>query len=179
MDSTVTAALIGVGGVALAGAFTVLGTWMGATFARRQAKEMAEETAERDERRMRDQRLWEARKAAYTAILIPCRKWGLLREEINDGFHGPDSNAYEYDPSEEHKKTRDAAQAEYRKMREAFDEHRILLSDEFSARVTAVQKALNDISENDIPPETAWQINQIAGSAHRELLTIAKRELAS
>lgn len=177
MDATVAAAWIGVVGVALTGGFTFLGAWWGAKQGREQAKEIAKVTADREDAREKSRRLWAERQKAYTAILTSCRAWERLCGQIHEGYNGIQADPHSYDASESCKATKEAANAAYRSMRTSFDENRIILSDEFSARVTEISKKLQQLGTSDLPPLLAASVEDIAVKGRQDLLSIAKNEL--
>ncbi len=155
----------------------LVGTILGAYLNSRSAVSTARELVEIDRFKYTQDRIWDFRKDAYTAILAQLGEASVhyqrTSDGYNDGYHHPET----YHGSEARQKDRAAAWRAWSDCKSDFDNNRLTLSDEFVAEFQNLQTALKQIDENDLPPDIAWAEANCFSAAYQKLLEIAKNEI--
>ncbi|SPJ25059.1 hypothetical protein [Palleronia abyssalis] len=149
-------------------ASVVVGAWLSRSSARQQAQAAREEKAE--------DRLWQFRKDAYTAILAKLAEAAREQERIATGYHEsehPDA----YDASKDRRERDAVVWSAWSACREQFERNRLVISPEFTEAFKAIRKELAAIDEDQLPPVLADQIEEAFSGGHRRLLSVALAEI--
>jgi hypothetical protein len=178
LDSTVIAAVIGVGGVVLTIVGTLGGTYLGSALNRRSALRTAVDLAALEQQRYAQDRLWDARRESYTSIIAGLRAADKLAKAVDEGYNSGEIHPEEYHASGGSTKQINELWTRWRETRAEFEDARLLLSDTFVERFERIQTDLDGIDEDDIPPTVYARCAEILHEAIPALLTIAKAEIA-
>ncbi len=132
-------------------------------------------------RATRSNRVWDARREGYTAVLTCLKKASekasIVDHGYNSGEYGPGSHDYFNSPSRP--EAEGAFWNTWQRCRSALDASWLILSDDFLARSEHMLAALPTKYDTDSPPDQAARRAQALHEGHRDLLTIARREFAS
>ena len=132
-------------------------------------------------RAARSDRVWDARKEGYTAILTRLKEASVRASVVDDGYNSGDYGRGPHDYFESPARTDEekAAGDAWRNCRSAFDSSWLVLSDDFLARSEQLFDSLPTKYDDDLPPEGAARWAQALRDGYRDLLGIARREFAS
>jgi hypothetical protein len=178
MDSSVVAALIGVGGVGLTIAGTLAGTFLGSWLNRRTTLSTALDIAEVERHKYTQDRLWDHRKDSYTAILAGLRATSKHAYTVDRGYNGGEMHPEEYHASDERTIQVRTLWDKWRETESEYESARLLLSDAFVARFEKIGDDLNAVDIDDLPPCIHSDFADIFRSAVPEMLAIAQAEIA-
>lgn len=145
----------------------------------RSAEKTAERQSEREALRFRTERLWEARKDAYMAILKHCRGWEVASRAMDAGYQGEQgtlAEAESFHASPERAKLAGKIAAGRKATFETFDLHRPIVSKAFAARLLAAADDL-DALPYVLPPTDASDAAKIVVAVYADLLEIAEHDL--
>lgn len=178
MDSTVIAALIGAGGVVVTIAGTLGGTILGARLNQAGALKTARDMQEIERHKYTQDRLWDARKEAYTAIIAQLRATAKAAEKIHHRFNDDDADAEGYFQSAQYGPDTHILWETWRGTIAEYEKARLLLSDDFVAGFEQVQTNLDAVDEDGIPPMRSHEVYVVFNGAITPMLETAKREIA-
>lgn len=176
METEVVVALVG-GGFGLAG--TIAGTFLGAWVNRKGSLQAALQLAEVDQQKYARTRLWDARKDAYTAIIVEFNALSSLAARINDGFNDVDVNVEDYFYTAEFNRDNKEMWDRYRNLKVMIENQSLILSDRFIEQIGVWEADLFYYDEDDTPPIQA-NVHHSAMRMHTPLLVeIAKDEVTA
>ena len=129
----------------------------------------------------RSDRVWDARREGYTAILTRLKEASVRASVVDHGYNSGDHGLgpHDYAVSSTHDDEKKAAGDAWRTCRSAFDSSWLVLSDDFLARSEQLFDSLPTRYDDHLPPEAATRWAQALDSGYRDLLAIARREFAS
>lgn len=132
-------------------------------------------------RATRSNRVWDARREGYTAILTRLKEASEKASIVDEGYNSGDYGLgpHDYSTSPERPEEERAACNAWRHCRSAFDATWLVLSDEFLARSEQLFDSLPTKYDDDLPPRDAERRAQALREGYRDLLAIARREFAS
>ncbi|WP_170573532.1 hypothetical protein [Ruegeria atlantica] len=164
--------------VLISGGMALFGTYLGAYLNRRSAISTAREMVEIERFKYTQDRIWDFRKEAYTAILARLKEALVHSQKVSDGYHDEHHHPEAYHGSEARQKDDAAAWKAWADCKAEFENSRLTLSDEFVDEFASLVNALKHIDEDDLPPDIAWEEAKCFSSAYPKLLEIAKQEIA-
>ncbi len=171
MDNTLVTAIIGVGS-------TGIGTVIGALVNRAAALKTARSMLVIDRQKYTQDRLWDARKESYSAIVAKVRDTAKLAKKVYEGFVDPYGHPEEYFQSQTYNRDTQKLWEAWRNAEAEYDRARLLVSDAFVAEFERLQANLTAIDHEDIPPDRAEQVYGVFSDALDPMLATAKREIA-
>lgn len=177
MDSTVAAALIGVGGVVLTIAGTLGGTYLGTVLNHASAVKTARELQDLERHKYTQDRLWDARKEAYSAIIAGLRKTEKASRLVDEGFNSGEADPEEYFHSDVSTKQIHILWSHWQETQTEYDNARLLVSDEFIAAFEKLHVELDALDEDDIPPLLYRKVANVFTEALPDILATAKNEI--
>jgi len=171
MDSAVASALIGA-------ISAIAGTILGAKVTQAGALKTARDMQELERHKYTHDRLWDARKEAYTAIVFQLRTTARAAEKLYAGLHDQYGDPEEYFQSEQYNQDSRTLWETWRGTVAEYEKSRLLLSDAFSASFETIQAGVHAVDEDAIPPDRAEAIFAVFDDAVAPLTAIAKSEIA-
>ncbi|UZW57549.1 hypothetical protein NUH86_18375 [Sphingobium sp. JS3065] len=176
LASDLVAALIGTGGTLIVG---FGGVWFGAYLNRKSALQTAIQLAEIDRHKYAQDRLWDARKDAYTAIVSGLTALDKSVDKMYDGFFNGPNDPEDYFQSSSFNEENDELWKRYRATKELYDNSVLILSDAFKVKFGEWQQDFFHYDENDIPPEVTRAHRTAMGKHLHQFVEIAKGELST
>ncbi|HKY53336.1 MAG TPA: hypothetical protein VJM08_03480 [Anaerolineales bacterium] len=172
LASDLLVALIGTGG-------TLAGTFLGAYLNRKSALQTAIQLAEIDRHKYAQDRLWDARKEAYTAIVAGLTALDKIVDGMYDGFFNGPNDPEDYFQSSSFNEDNEKLWDRYRAIKELYDNGVLILSDAFKVKFGEWQQDFFYYDENDIPPVVTQAHRTAMGKHLHEFVEIAKGELSA
>lgn len=171
MDNVLVTAITG---VVSTGIGAVIGAWVNRAAALKTARSMLVI----DRQKYAQDRLWDARKESYSAIIAKVRDTTRLAETIYAAFVDPYGHPEEYFQSQAYSRNTQELWEAWRGAEAEYDRARLLVSDAFVAEFERLQANLAAIDHDDIPPDRAEQTFKVFDDALDPMLATAKREIA-
>ena len=177
MASDLIAALIGTGGTLIVG---FGGVWFGAYLNRKSALQTAIQLAEIDRHKYAQDRLWDAKKEAYTAMIVELTALDKAVDRMYAGFTDLEISPENYFQSPSFNEDNNHMWAKYQAAKELFDNSILILSDAFKVRFGQWQQDFFYYdNEHDIPPDVTKAHRTAMGKHLHEFVEIAKGELSA
>lgn len=165
--------------VALSGSLTALaGTWLGARLNQRGGLQTALQLADVERQKYAQDRLWDARKEAYTAIVISLNSLYKTADNIHDGFFGECAEPERFFNDESFSKLSSEFWERYRSLSAEFGDATLILSDSFKTLFGEWRADFASSDENDLPPEHFEQYYKSIGRYLPRIIEAAKMEIA-
>lgn len=171
MDTEILVSLIGIGGL-------LAGTWLGAYLNRKGSLQTALHQAEVERQKYAHDRLWDARKEAYTAIIIALNAIYKVADKLYDGFFAEGSDGERFYGHDEFGKLSSELWEKFRSLNAQFEDSTLILSDSFKALFSEWRNDFLDSDENDIPPEQYRQHYASIRNYLPKIVEAAKAEIA-
>lgn len=165
--------------VLLSGSFLVIGTILGAYLNKRGSLSVASEISEIEKSKYIDNHIWDMRKKAYTEILYHLGDASRYADLVDDGYHLEEMHPEAYHSTKHCRDTEKKLQCSLRQCSSAFEQSKLILSNSFVQYYEDMQKEVNALSENSIPPMIAWQVNECLARWYSKLFETAKAEIAT
>ena len=129
----------------------------------------------------RSNRVWDARREGYTAILTRLKEASATAEVVDVGYNSGDYGLGPHDYFESPARPEDEKVAgdAWQRCRSAFDASWLVLSGDYLARSEQLFDSLPTKYDDDLPPKEAARRAQALRDGYRDLLAIARREFAS
>lgn len=165
--TTVVAALTGLGG-----------TWLGAYLNRKSAVDTAHKLVEVERHKYAQSRLWDAKKDAYTEIVVQLNAIDRDLSSMESTLFDPDVDPTYYIESEHYSSDASALWRRVGKLNATLSDNSLILSDEFQSAVTDWNIDFADYDE-DTQPREVFTVQSEATARHKPvIIKIAKDELA-
>jgi len=169
---------IGIVEVLIGGGFALLGTFLGAYLNKRATLSTARELAEIERFKYTQDRIWDFRKESYTVILAHLRRATDHADKVFAGYCDEQQHPEAYFASEERRRDEDETWAAWADCEKEFEDSRLTVSDDFAKQFQLLRHSFRELSEHDLPPETAHKAQEIFNSFYPKLLQIAQDEIA-
>jgi hypothetical protein len=174
MDTQIVVALIGTSG----GLMGLAGTWLGAHLNQKSSLQTALQLAEVERHKYARDRLWDARKGAYTTIIADLNFIYKTTDRIHDGFYGEMAEPERFFNDDSFSKLRDELWERFRSLNTTFEDSSLILSDSFKTLFQEWKSDFFNTDENDIPPEHYLQYYNSISRYLPRIVEGAKAEIA-
>lgn len=174
MDTQVVVALIGTSG----GLMGLAGTWLGAHLNQKSGLQTALQLADVERQKYAHDRLWDARKEAYTAIIVSLNAIYKTADRLYDGFFAEGADGERFFGDESYSRLNIELWERYRSLNTEFEDSTLILSDSFKTLFSEWQSDFCNTDENDIPPEHARQYYRSIYNYLPKIVKAAKAEIA-
>ena len=132
-----------------------------------------------EQHRYTAERLWDARKTAYSEILAKLREAHENADKVSQGFSDDELGPHGYFGSDAFLKETAATHRAWKACYSVFNNSEVILSEAFATRFQEIVSCMARIDPYMDPPEIAWQQEECLTEAYSELLSLAKEELQS
>lgn len=170
MDKEIIVAIVGLAGV--------LGSvWLGAYLNRRSSLETAIKLAELGQLKYAQDRLWDARKDAYAAIVAHVRATARLASIVDHGYNSGELHPEDYHASDASTKEIAALWHQWSEAKAEFENARLLVSDNFVTRFEKLEEDLTAVDRDDLPPNIYSDGAAIFNAAVQPMVDLARFEI--
>ena len=156
-----------------AGAFALAGTFLGFWLNGRTAIRVSK----LEQRRYTVERLWDARKSAYSEILAKLSEARENADRVNQRFNDDELGPHGYFGTEAFREETAATHRAWNACYSMFSSSELILSEAFAKTFREIVSCIASIDPYMDPPEIAWQQAECFTKAHSELMSLAKEEL--
>lgn len=155
------------------------GTWLGAFLNRRSALETARQLADVEQHKYAQTQLWDAKKDAYTDIIVQLNVIDKSIEQVMDTLFDPDIDPSYYLESEDCGKDNALLWQRIWKLDDTVSNNSLILSDTFQSSYAAWRKDFSRY-DGDTDPREVAMIQSKAIDEHKPILIqMAKDELVA
>lgn len=161
----------------LAGGFGLAGSWLGAHLNRKSAIATARQLVEVEQHKYAQSRLWDAKKDAYTEMIVEFNAIDRAISSIVDRVFDPDVDPSYYIDSDEHSNDVTAIWQRIWKLNNALDNNSLVVSDEFKKALSDWNIEFVDYREEADPQDVISVQSEATKKYIPVIVKVAKAEL--
>lgn len=171
MDSEILTALIGT--------FSGLGgTWLGAYLNRKSAYQTALQLVEIEQHKYTQDRLWDAKKEAYTQVIVSLNAMRKTAATMEDYAWGETAEPDRYFSNPLYKEHTDEFWASFRAVKALFENNALIFSEEFLTLHDNWERELLMYDEDEEPYMFIKVHHDAMSRFHRQFVELAKSEIS-
>lgn len=171
VDPQIVTALVGLAG-------TLGGTWLGAHLNSRSSAQTTLQLAEVEKHKYKQDRLWDARKEAYTLVVVEFNAMNRAADRMYDWFFGQYADPEHYFQSAQYDKDSEELWSAFRRAKALVHSNALVISAEFE-RLYGEWEGKFLLGEDGDPPERADYRRGAMAKYLPKLVELAKAEIAT